>query len=104
MVSKRIKIIVLVAIFALMISLVSFAEEPIILKLAHGDSADGSWGTCDNGALTFKRLVESRSDGRIKVEIYPNCQLGSEREMEESVMMGTTQATWCSTPVQKSVF
>lgn len=73
------------------------ASKPIILKLSHGDAADGSYATVDNGALTFKRLVEARSDGRIKVEIYPNCQLGSEREMFESAMMGTTQMTLCST-------
>jgi len=73
------------------------ASKPIILKLSHGDAADGSYATVDNGALTFKRLVEARSDGKIKVEIYPNCQLGSEREMFESTMMGTTQMTLCST-------
>lgn len=95
---KKTNVLIMVAILFFAISMVSFAQSPIILKLSHGDTADGSWGTCDNGALTFKRLVENRSDGRIKVEIYPNCQLGSEREMEESVMMGTTQATWCSTP------
>jgi C4-dicarboxylate-binding protein DctP len=76
---------------------VNAASQPIVIKLSHGDTADGSYGSCDNGALTFKRQVETRSDGRLKVEIYPNCQLGSEREMFESVMMGTTQMTWCST-------
>jgi C4-dicarboxylate-binding protein DctP len=72
------------------------APKTIVIKLSHGDAADGSYGTAENGAITFKRLVEARSDGRIKVEIYPNCQLGSEREMYESVIMGTTQMTWCS--------
>jgi len=97
MLSKRISIFVLVIALVLVISMAGFAANPIIIKLSHGDTADGSYGTCDNGALTFQRLVESRSDGRIKIEIYPNCQLGGEREQFESVMMGTTQMTWCST-------
>ncbi|MDD4363849.1 MAG: DctP family TRAP transporter solute-binding subunit [Atribacterota bacterium] len=98
MFTKKLSMVFFAVILVLVFSMISLAQNPIVIKLSHGDTADGSWGTCDNGAVTFKRLVESRSDGRIKVEIYPNCQLGSEREMEESVMMGTTQATWCSTP------
>lgn len=91
---------IVILLFFLTVS-ISAAEKPIIIKLSHGDTADtaeeGSWGSCHNGAVNFKRFVEARSDGRIKVEIYPNCQLGSEREMFESVIMGTTQMTWCST-------
>lgn len=87
--------IVGVLLLSLVVS-VSAAPKTITIKLSHGDTADGSWGTVDNGAVTFKRLVEAQSGGRIKVEIYPNCQLGSEREMYESVIMGTTQMTWCS--------
>jgi len=94
---KKMSIFVSVIALVLTISMACFAANPIIIKLSHGDTPDGSYGTCDNGALTFKRLAEARSDGRLKVEIYPNCQLGSEREMYESVMMGTTQMTWCST-------
>lgn len=88
--------IVGVLLLSLVAGAVIAAPQQIIIKLSHGDAADGSWGTVDNGAVTFKRLVEAQSGGRIKVEIYPNCQLGSEREMYESVIMGTTQMTWCS--------
>jgi len=41
----------------------------------------------------FKELVESRSKGRIKVEIYPSHQLGSNKELAESVRAGTVQMT-----------
>ena len=37
----------------------------------------------------FKKQVEALSKGRIKVELYPNAQLGGDREMIESVQMGT---------------
>jgi len=39
----------------------------------------------------FKEPVEALSKGRIKVEIYPNAQLGGDREMSEAVQMGTLQ-------------
>ncbi len=41
--------------------------------------------------LEFERLVEERSNGRIEVEIYPDGQLGGEREMIESTQAGNIQ-------------
>jgi len=72
---------------------VNAASQPIVIKVAHSDIADDSWGSVDRPIKAFKQLVETRSDGRLKVEIYPNMQLGSEREMYESLMMGTIQMT-----------
>ncbi|MBM4763634.1 TRAP transporter substrate-binding protein [Bacillus sp. B15-48] len=43
------------------------------------------------GGEKFKELVEEKSDGKIKVEYYPNNQLGSIREQTEQVQMGTIQ-------------
>lgn len=39
----------------------------------------------------FKKEVESQSGGQIKVELYPNAQLGGDRELTESVQLGTIQ-------------
>ena len=39
----------------------------------------------------FKPQVEKLSEGRIKVELYPNAQLGGDRELCEGVQMGTIQ-------------
>ena len=77
----------------------SVASQSIVIKLSHGDAAEGDSAFKQKGCLTFKSLVETRSDGRLKIEIYPNSQLGSEREMFEGVMMGTTQMTWSGTAV-----
>lgn len=38
--------------------------------------------------VKFKELVEKKSDGKIKVEIYPNGQVGGEREMIEALQIG----------------
>jgi len=41
----------------------------------------------------FKEMVEQRSNGRLKVEIFPSSQLGGEREMQEMVSLGTLEMT-----------
>jgi tripartite ATP-independent transporter DctP family solute receptor len=48
---------------------------------------------------TFIPLVEGKSEGRIKVELYPNGQLGGDRELTESVQMGTLQIALPATSV-----
>jgi C4-dicarboxylate-binding protein DctP len=47
-------------------------------------------------ALYFKNQVQSRSNGRIEVQIYPSNQLGSERESLEGLQMGTHQMDYTS--------
>lgn len=44
-------------------------------------------------AIKFKELIEEKSQGRIEVTLFPNAQLGGEREMAEGVKMGTIQMT-----------
>ncbi|MBP1931661.1 TRAP transporter substrate-binding protein [Ammoniphilus resinae] len=44
-------------------------------------------------AAKFKELVEKNTDGKVKVEIHPNGELGGEREMIEAVQLGTLDAT-----------
>ncbi len=59
------------------------------LKFAHGGSLEHQYQI---GAEQFKKLVEERSNGEIKVNIFPQGQLGgSERELLEGVRMGTIE-------------
>lgn len=46
---------------------------------------------------TFGDNVAKGSDGKIKVELYPNAQLGGDRELCEGVQMGTIQMAIPST-------
>ena len=39
----------------------------------------------------FKQLVEDKSAGKVKVEIYPNNQLGNHRDVVEGIQLGTIQ-------------
>ena len=47
------------------------------------------------GSLAWKEYIEKESAGRIKVELYPNGQMGNDRELAEAVQMGqlTSMAT-----------
>lgn len=45
----------------------------------------------------FKEKVEELTNGAVTVEIYPNSQLGSEREMAEGVKLGTLEMTIVTT-------
>jgi tripartite ATP-independent transporter DctP family solute receptor len=85
---------ILVVVSILVIGLFSTfatAEEPIIIKYAHADPPDPVNGPAHGDALAFKYLVEAWSNGRIKVEVYPGAQLGSERELLEGVHQGTIE-------------
>ncbi|MGP6139877.1 MULTISPECIES: TRAP transporter substrate-binding protein [unclassified Jeotgalibaca] len=60
-------------------------QPEYVINYAHG-AADVA--SLHQGAVKFKELVEEGSDGRIKVQIYPNSQLGGDRELMEGVQFG----------------
>lgn len=53
--------------------------------------------------LKFKEIVEEKSGGSLKVEIYPNSQLGSEDTYIDSVKQGTVQIGATGTMIAKYV-
>ncbi len=68
------------------------ASEPMAqttMKLGH-DQPDRS--THHKAAQKFKELVESRTDGKIKVDIFPSMMLGSGTQMVEQVQAGALEA------------
>ena len=71
---------------------VSQADE-IKLRLGH-DQPIGSM--YDEGHNMFKKLVEERSKGRIKVDVFPAAQLGPEVAMIEGARLGSIDIVSCS--------
>jgi tripartite ATP-independent transporter DctP family solute receptor len=45
------------------------------------------------GWVEFKKIVEEKTGGKMKVEIFPNQQLGGDRELTEAVQMGNVTMT-----------
>lgn len=62
------------------------AEKPIVLKFAHLSALGGM---LDQQARKFAELLNSKTKGRVKVDIYPAAQLGNIAEILEGVSMGT---------------
>ena len=66
----------------------AFAQAPIVIKFSHVVAPDTPKG---KGADRFKQLVEERSKGKIKVEVYPNSQLYKDKEELEALQLGSVQ-------------
>src|SRR5204862_4967876 len=72
----------------LMFSIGAQAQAPIIIKFSHVVAPDTPKG---NGALKFKELAEQRTNGKVKIEVYPNSQLYKDKEEMEALQLGSVQ-------------
>jgi C4-dicarboxylate-binding protein DctP len=68
--------------------LTALAQAPIVLKFSHVVAPDTPKG---KGALRFKELAEQRTNGRVKVEVFPNSQLYKDKEEMEALQLGSVQ-------------
>lgn len=75
------------------------SNKKIVIKLGHVEAEERS---THKASVEFKKYVEEQSKGAVTVEIYPNAQLGGDREMAEAVSLGTIQMTMPSTSVLTS--
>jgi C4-dicarboxylate-binding protein DctP len=64
------------------------AQAPIIIKFSHVVANDTPKG---KGALKFKELAEKYTNGKVKVEVYPNSQLFKDKEEIEALQLGSVQ-------------
>ncbi|NVO05863.1 MAG: DctP family TRAP transporter solute-binding subunit [Rhodoferax sp.] len=64
------------------------AQTPIVIQFSHVVTADTAKG---RAALKFKELAEARSNGRVRVEVYPNSLLYKDREEIEALRLGAVQ-------------
>ncbi|MEW6661147.1 MAG: TRAP transporter substrate-binding protein [Bacillota bacterium] len=61
-------------------------QESRVIKVAHVVNEQDPYHVA---ALKFKELVEAKTAGNIKVEVYPNAVLGDERTLLEGMQVGT---------------
>jgi C4-dicarboxylate-binding protein DctP len=64
------------------------AAQEVIIKFSHVVAPDTPKG---KGALKFKELAEKYTDGKVKVEVYPNSQLYKDKEELEALQLGAVQ-------------
>lgn len=79
---------VMMFVLALGIGNPAHAESPIVIKFSHVVAPDTPKG---RAAEKFKQLAEQMTNGKIKVEIYPNSQLYKDREEIEALQSGAVQ-------------
>ena len=83
------KLIVAAAVAAaVMASGSAMAQSPIIIKFSHVVANDTPKG---KGALKFKELAEKYTNGKVKVEVYPNSTLYKDKEEIEALQLGSVQ-------------
>lgn len=66
----------------------SSKSDILEINYGHGFMPDSPQ---DKSAIMFKNEVEEKSNGKIKVNIFPSSQLGSAREMFEGLQLGTQE-------------
>src|SRR6202045_2805396 len=64
------------------------APQPIIIKFSHVVSPDAPKG---KAAILFKELAEKYTNGKVKVEVYPNSSLYKDKEELEALQLGSVQ-------------
>ena len=66
------------------------AQAAEILRFSHIAARDNTWHLA---AEEFGRQVEKMTNGEVKVEVFPNSELGSERETLEGIPLGMADIT-----------
>jgi tripartite ATP-independent transporter DctP family solute receptor len=79
-------IAVLVVLGVLMASCAALAQDVLTLTIGHVVTEEGGEHL---GSLKFAELLEKKSGGSIKLRIFPNGQIGQNREMIESLQAGS---------------
>src|SRR5664279_5767963 len=81
-------ILAAVSIAALALAGPAAAQSPIVIKFRHVVASNTPKGAA---AEKFKELAEKYTDGKAKVEIYPNSTLYKDKEELEALQLGAVQ-------------
>jgi C4-dicarboxylate-binding protein DctP len=66
----------------------ALADDTIVIKFSHVVANDTPKG---KGALKFKELAEKYTNGKVKIEVYPNSSLYKDKEEIEALQLGSVQ-------------
>src|ERR1700739_1247126 len=64
------------------------ADDTIVIKFSHVVANDTPKG---KGSLKFKELAEKYTNGKVKIEVYPNSSLYKDKEEIEALQLGSVQ-------------
>jgi C4-dicarboxylate-binding protein DctP len=66
----------------------ALADDPIVIKFSHVVASNTPKGLASE---KFKELAEKYTNGKVKVEVYPNSQLYKDKEELEALQLGAVQ-------------
>ncbi len=81
---KRIVSLFVIVFFVVLLSANAYAQTTF--RLAHIYDPSHAWS---RGADMAAELIEERTDGQIKIDTYPNSQLGTEEQILEGAIFGS---------------
>jgi C4-dicarboxylate-binding protein DctP len=84
----KLKTVLIALSAAACITSTAWAQAPIVIKFSHVVATDTPKG---QAAERFKQLAEKATNGRVKVEVYPNSQLYKDKEEMEALQLGAVQ-------------
>src|ERR1700690_4006185 len=64
------------------------SQSPIVIKFSHVVANDTPKG---KGAIKFKELAEKYTNGKVRIEVYPNSSLYKDKEEIEALQLGSVQ-------------
>ncbi len=68
----------------------AMADEEVVLRVGYGNNPGEPF---DLGCQKWKQLIEERSNGKFKIELYPSSQLGSKDDVMDQMVAGEPVAT-----------
>src|SRR5258708_20498319 len=66
----------------------ALAQSPIVIKFSHVVAPNTPKG---KGSLKFQELAEKYTNGKVKVEVYPNSQLYKDSEELQALQLASVQ-------------
>lgn len=72
----------------------TMAQAETVIRVGHGAQAGHPTNL---GLLKLSEIVAEKTGGEVKIEVFPDRQLGEEREMVEGLQLGTVDMTVVST-------
>ncbi len=71
-------------------------DKQIVLKLGHVATPDNPYG---QGAEYLAQLIEKKSNGEIKVKVFPSSKLGGQKQLIQGLIYGTVDMALTGTAI-----
>jgi len=92
---KKLCLVLLIIGICFLASTNIFAQEKMFIRLAHDQAEDTPYQVA---AVTFKKIVEEKTNGQVQIDIIPNAALGDEISCIDSVRIGDLKLSIACAP------